>query len=376
MSVVGYLDGYIDENNNEYGLTDTVAQASITAIKDGTTIDSFSDVETVISGIKDGATIDSFGDVETALADKADASDVTAIEGKIPSGASPSNKMATASDVASRVDWESYAKTGVHNFNNTKYETASDRYGVDWTANADGSVKANGTATGGDSANASDSSFGFIAPFTGMVKLLGGADTQFYLLPYDWTDSARPYTDSTKTTRVTTVQYGDTPLSFYMEKGHKYSIIARISTGKTVNNVTIYPLLTVLEDTNTEFTSPAMTNRELTENKVGKDKTSTETKATIFSESSKVASCTAVLNDILCALRVTSTAQASVSGAWTTIATLNEAYRPANLVYETAIDDAGNPFGWARIHPDGKVDVYQGSGSAKTVNLSSLYLKA
>mgnify|MGYP006958163983 CR=1 FL=1 len=163
------------------------------------------------------------------------------------------------------VPWSSYAKTGVHNLNGTIYETASNRNGVDWTANADGSAKANGTATGGDSANASDSSFGFIAPFTGMVKLLGGVDTQFYLLPYDWTDSARPYTDSTKTTRVTTVQYGNTPLSFYMEKGHKYSIIARISTGKTVNNVTIYPLLTVLEDPNTEFTSPAMTNQQLTD---------------------------------------------------------------------------------------------------------------
>ena len=45
-------------------------ESEFSAIKDGTTIDSFGDVETEFSNIKDGTTIDSFGDVETALSGK------------------------------------------------------------------------------------------------------------------------------------------------------------------------------------------------------------------------------------------------------------------------------------------------------------------
>lgn len=58
-------------------------QTAISGIKDGSSIDSFGDVESAISGIQDGTTIDSFADVESALADKADASDLPSIDGEV-----------------------------------------------------------------------------------------------------------------------------------------------------------------------------------------------------------------------------------------------------------------------------------------------------
>ena len=57
MSVVGTLDGYIDGSNNEYDLKDTTARGDITAIKDGTSIDSFGDVETALA-TKQNKTLD------------------------------------------------------------------------------------------------------------------------------------------------------------------------------------------------------------------------------------------------------------------------------------------------------------------------------
>ena len=64
-----------------YDYTDADAQGKLTAILDGTTIDSFSDVESAlddkadestVEAILNGTSLDSFGDVETALADKVD----------------------------------------------------------------------------------------------------------------------------------------------------------------------------------------------------------------------------------------------------------------------------------------------------------------
>ena len=265
MSVVGYLDGYIDENNNEYGLTDTVAQGAITAIKDGTTIDSFSDVETVISGIKDGTTIDSFGDVETALADKADASDVTAIEGKIPSGASPSNKMATASDVASRVDWESYAKTGVHNLlPPTVTQTINN---VVYTVNSDGTITVNNKPTSGNA----DLNIAFIPPKDGQYIVNGALSSNLRIHAFDRTTNDRPYADSTKTTiNRNNAESPTDELSYYMLASHSYYITVRVTENYTASGEIFKPMVRIAADTDPTYAPYAMTNRELTENKVDK----------------------------------------------------------------------------------------------------------
>lgn len=165
-----------------------------------------------------------------------------------------------------RVTWSSYAKTGVHNINGTKYfdDTIA---GITWTVNADGSVAANGATGDSSSSMSEESSNGFIAPYTGMFKATGSPDVPNFgaaMLVYDWTDSHRAYTDSSKTAVTGDVIYGY-PLSFYMEKGHKYSLILRIQKNTTVSNVVFYPLITDIDDKNTDYTPYAMTNEELTD---------------------------------------------------------------------------------------------------------------
>jgi hypothetical protein len=58
-------------STNDYDDTEKAAVAAantaIAGIKDGTTIDSFGDVETALGAIQDGQSIDSFADVETAI---------------------------------------------------------------------------------------------------------------------------------------------------------------------------------------------------------------------------------------------------------------------------------------------------------------------
>lgn len=58
-------------STNDYDDTEkaavTAATTAIAGIKDGTTIDSFGDVETALGAIQDGQSIDSFADVESAI---------------------------------------------------------------------------------------------------------------------------------------------------------------------------------------------------------------------------------------------------------------------------------------------------------------------
>ena len=266
-----------------------------------------------------------------------------------------------AGDFATPSDIEQiYADNGVLGAKNLLPNNATSQTinGVTFTVNADGSVTANGTASAQINLN-----LNIALPLeAGEYKVscgISGVSVNVYKNVSPWT------TYILANSGKFTIPNDDTVV---------YRLVIR--SGAVLSNAIIKPMLRLASDPDDTYQPYAMTNRELTDTKVGKAKTATEAKTTVFSESSKVSSCTAVLNDILCALRITSTAQASVSGAWTTIATLNDAYKPANLVYEVAIDETGVPIGWTRIHADGKVEVYQSSGSAKIVNISSLYLRA
>ena len=320
MSVVGYLDGYIDENNNEYGLTDTVAQGAITAIKDGTTIDSFSDVETVISGIKDGTTIDSFGDVETALADKADASDVTAIEGKIPSGASPSNKMATASDVASRVDWESYAKTGVHQLLDPDLQEQG--VGTLTITNDGGVITLNGS-------QASESAWPLKARTTsGKYIYLKKGTYKFRCIGCSKVAVGTTYNSAYSefgNGEVVTFTINDSTNSDYKlsDGSVLVGLFIYIPVG-SYSSVKWYPLLTFSSDTDTNFGFYAMTNEQLT-NAVTR-KTSTSTAGTGITFSTNNVSKVGNVVDVL--LQISLANMPSTSSADATLGTLP--FKPSN----------------------------------------------
>lgn len=106
--------------NTVYDYTDADAQSQLSAIKDGTTIDSFGDVETALStkydindesqiSILDYDYVPYYADAESATRKiywtniknglKSFFDDLYCAIGLVPSGASSSNKLATASDV-------------------------------------------------------------------------------------------------------------------------------------------------------------------------------------------------------------------------------------------------------------------------------------
>lgn len=154
------------------------------------------------------------------------------------------------------------AVLGAKNINGTKYITDTV-----FTVNSDDSVTVNVENSPTNYTNGLGTGYGFVAPFTGQVKLTGGVNANFHIFAWDVTDNNRPYKDSTKTARWTSSdnQYGDTPQSFYMIEGHTYQMVIRIMTGATIDNVTMYPMLVLDSETDLSFTSPAMTNKELTE---------------------------------------------------------------------------------------------------------------
>ena len=165
-----------------------------------------------------------------------------------------------------KVGWDSNSLVGAKNLDGTirKSQTSN---GITFTVNSDGTVTANGTST----ASTNQFSDYFIAPITGQVILSGGVNVNAHIFPWDDTDNARPYADSTQTTRVSSSidAYGTQEVSFYMIKGHKYRMIVRIYSGTTVSNVTFKPMIRLATDTDTTYVPYAQTNQELSRNSFG-----------------------------------------------------------------------------------------------------------
>ena len=200
------------------------------------------------------------------------------LDGILPAGVSKENKLATQSEIDDI--WSAQGLLGAKNINGTKY-VGKEAQGIIWTV-SNGVITANGETSGSSASLADSSPYGFIAPFTSMVKLTGGVSAKIVVFPYDWTDGARPYTDSSKTTRVSGDQIGDTPLTFYMEAGHNYSIIARVKENTSdVVDVELKPALTLLSDPNDVFEPYAMTNQQLTASVSDLTASATDQKTTI-----------------------------------------------------------------------------------------------
>lgn len=156
------------------------------------------------------------------------------------------------------------AELGAKNLNGTKYSSGTSHLVV-FTVNADGTVTANGTASGGDAELGNTGTEAFTAPFDAQVILSGGVSTNAHIYPYDRTDNARPYTDSSKTTRATGQNAtGTKNVSFWMEKGHVYTMALRVTNGTAVENIVFKPMLRLASDPDVTFVPYAETNAELT----------------------------------------------------------------------------------------------------------------
>ena len=165
----------------------------------------------------------------------------------------------------SKVDWKSNGIIGAKNLDGTtrKSQTVN---GIAYTVNSDGTVTANGTASATSQLDVSHDALSFTASFSAQVILTGGIADGIEIYPWDYTSDTRPYTDATKTTRLSSSSNsrGDNEVSFYMEKGHQYLMCIRIVSGKTVSDAVFKPLLRLATDPDNTYTPYAMTNKELT----------------------------------------------------------------------------------------------------------------
>lgn len=231
-------------------------------------------------------------------------SDISTINGKIPSGASSSNKMATADDVASRVDWSSYAKTGVHQLLNN--EGVSGTYAtVTITTLANKSFTVNGTAGGN---NASYQLMRVTLPKGKYILGKTGRSDGYYQVVND-AESQELYSAGVN----------DALIELSVDTVLK--IRFRMLSGAVFNNETFYPLLRLASDTDPTYAPYAMTNQQLTEAVASSEGSFTD----------NVAGSTFEVNSLQKFGRVV-VARVLLSGvtanAWTPIASIPEGFRP------------------------------------------------
>ena len=134
------------------------------------------------------------------------------------------------------------------------YATWFDRtHGVTFLMDNDGVITANGTAEG---QNVMAKAF-FTPPFDGQLILNGcnSGNSKVHIYPYDQTNSARPYKDSSKTERwdVNDNVYNGNEISFFVEAGVEYSINCRVVKNYTADNVKFYPMLRKAEISDSTF---------------------------------------------------------------------------------------------------------------------------
>ena len=183
------------------------------------------------------------------------ASDITAIEGKIPSSASSSNKMSTANDITDV--YEVMGQNGAKNLLNL-VNTTQTINGITFTFNSDGSVTIN-TVSGGATANTQLSTtisqkfdIGKEYIFSGCA---GGAQGTYYLEYQLRKNNANVlvkdiYTQEQKAT---------------MPDYDTFLVNILVKMGTVMDNVTLYPMIRLASDTDDTYQPYAMTNRELTE---------------------------------------------------------------------------------------------------------------
>lgn len=198
----------IDQNSVDHPLRDAAAQTALT-------------------GILNGQNIDSFGDVESAL------------EGKFPRS--------------------EQAVLGAKNLIPLTYENSTD-IDVTLTTNSDNTITVNGTQGN------VDGQFWLSNRYTmkyqlpaGSYRFSGGSSKCFF--SFDKNNvTGQPSQGS-----FHIGQDNGSGLTFTLDVLSDVQIILIIKKYNTFDNVTIYPLLTLVTDTDRTYAPPTKTNRELTE---------------------------------------------------------------------------------------------------------------
>lgn len=242
---------------------------AIAAIKDGSSIDSFSDVETALEGkiskSQTAGLVKNDGTIDTTTVGK-----VTAIEGKIPSSASSSNKLATADDVASCVPWSANAVLGAKNIlTYPYYDSTNTASNITFTVNADGSVGiSNGTASGERRFNILHRTNDF-HPDAGRYKV--SFDGTYYS---GIACIIEAWNGSTYVKGLGTFNYADhaeKEINIDYNGYDRVALYILVQNGTVISNATtIYPMLRLAADTDPTYAPPAMTNQQLTEQKANK----------------------------------------------------------------------------------------------------------
>ena len=262
-----------------FDYTDPNAQASLTAILDGTDIDSFGDVETALStkydindesqiSILDYDYVPYYADAESATRKiywtniknglKSFFDDLYCAIGLVPSGASSSNKLATASDVNDV--WQANAVLGAKNLALANRATTQEISATNFTVdNSDVNIV---TVDGTTSAEAWFNYMDIILPAGSYIGngCTGGSDTT-YMLSFVIRNAAN-------TADETTVKCfnGDVNLNIPSGGRHVRAFIV-VRNGKTLDNQLFKLMIREATDPDPTYAPYAMTNKQLTEKK-------------------------------------------------------------------------------------------------------------
>ena len=169
---------------------------------------------------------------------------ISTINGKIPSGASSSNKMATASDVNAKVSWSDTGESVKKNLVKNEAVTATVN-GLTFTINSDKTVTINGTA----SANT-----WFYLNKNFMIPR--GTNVKIHVNPSvsNLTIQCIERIDNSTIVKNTQISAGTiAPTQITIDNTTNYiQFLLYIASGKVVSNVTIEPMIypaTILDDT-------------------------------------------------------------------------------------------------------------------------------
>lgn len=169
------------------------------------------------------------------------------------------------------VDWDSNKILGAKNLNARPYTHPDTRTynGVTWTVNADGSITANGTATGGNSQfqchpRISTGANPLVLPNGKYIVSgcpSGGSGTKYFVqILATINGTANVYAYEYGAGREFTLNGDD-----YSPDCVTLGVYLYIVDGQTVNNITFKPMVRVASDDDATWTEGAMTNRQLTE---------------------------------------------------------------------------------------------------------------